>query len=598
MASSSSIQSLLGCVPGQLDSTQPSRILRHKDSILRFASFDAQTAHPTDSIRLQAQSASSFSRPRRIVIEEFPSGDATWRWVPNARLESGAEEGHFPRPVEISGIPIIVSQEQWDIYKLDPLYDCFVSESFTVITRVDTSTKPTTSVNKKHRRSSSAESSHQSPRKKQVISVDSDEEVKNMDVDPLPVPFTKRGPKPVKDQNRQQRREKLSRRTDNLTTRALSEDFPDIGKRKASEVPDIIYTANMSPLESTSFAFRQPLRKRAKTASFETKTRSYDAKRTERQRRRQERDLERLEVRRIRRENEFLRDAFADLPGSQGHSQGTVNGRSSVNYSRPQTQEPSPTDGPSQPHYREPSQPYQIISSSSSSPSASSDDDDTTRLDAIAESRRKLADLERDRPLWEAAAREREEREQRERQAQAERQARREAEARAERERKAQLEAEERRKADMARREQEAFARAERDRVRRQQRQWSHGPWTVQRALERYRVMSETFDSTKFSAKQPLTFEIVPWPILSHTFSVEDIDWDTVEKFFGSVRPLMRHNDYKTFIDKARIRFHPDRWRSRGLLKSMVDDAERGCIDVAVNTVAQAITPMWQELKN
>lgn len=44
-------------------------------------------------------------------------------------------------------------------------------------------------------------------------------------------------------------------------------------------------------------------------------------------------------------------------------------------------------------------------------------------------------------------------------------------------------------------------------------------------------------------------------------------------------------------------RFHPDRWRARGLLKSMEDHDERGFIEVAANTVAQALTPLWREVK-
>lgn len=64
-----------------------------------------------------------------------------------------------------------------------------------------------------------------------------------------------------------------------------------------------------------------------------------------------------------------------------------------------------------------------------------------------------------------------------------------------------------------------------------------------------------------------------------------------------AVRPSMRAQDYKTFVQKSHLRFHPDRWRSRGLLKAVLDDTERECLDVAANTVAQALTPIWSELK-
>ena len=53
----------------------------------------------------------------------------------------------------------------------------------------------------------------------------------------------------------------------------------------------------------------------------------------------------------------------------------------------------------------------------------------------------------------------------------------------------------------------------------------------------------------------------------------------------------------RTYVLMNVSRFHPDRWRARGLLKSMEDDDERGFIEVAANTVAQALTPLWREVR-
>jgi len=78
---------------------------------------------------------------------------------------------------------------------------------------------------------------------------------------------------------------------------------------------------------------------------------------------------------------------------------------------------------------------------------------------------------------------------------------------------------------------------------------------------------------------------------------VEDIEWAAVEKFFESVKPHMRLQDYKAFVEKSHRRFHPDRWRARGLLTSIPDDEDRECIEVAANTVAQALTPLWRQVK-
>jgi hypothetical protein len=216
----------------------------------------------------------------------------------------------------------------------------------------------------------------------------------------------------------------------------------------------------------------------------------------------------------------------------------------------------------------------------------------------IAESRRKIAKLERDRPLWEEAARarERHEREEEEeRRAAQERRKREEAEAlaRAEQERRLEAEQRERERARQA----EAEAEAAKRRAEAQRAHWARGPWTSQRALERYRVLCESFDEAAKPAS--LTFEDIPWPTLCapFTFGPEDIDWAAVETFFRTVRGHMRAQDYRVFVEKSHRRFHPDRWSARDLLAAIREDDARGMIEVAVNTAAQALTPLWREAR-
>ena len=197
----------------------------------------------------------------------------------------------------------------------------------------------------------------------------------------------------------------------------------------------------------------------------------------------------------------------------------------------------------------------------------------------IAESRRKIAELERDRPLWEAAARARERQEREEETAQR---------ARAERARReAEREQERAREAEAAKRRAEAAQRA----------RWAHGPWTSLRALERYRTLCESFDEAAKPAA--LAFGDVPWPTLGrpYSFGPEDIDWAAVETFFHTVRGHMRAQDYRIFVQNSHRRFHPDRWRARGLLTAVKDENARGMIEVAANTVAQALTPLWREAR-
>lgn len=206
--------------------------------------------------------------------------------------------------------------------------------------------------------------------------------------------------------------------------------------------------------------------------------------------------------------------------------------------------------------FQPPSQSEPEIIFDNSSDEIEEDDPVEAEKRKIEESRRKIAELEKDRPLWETARRERERREkeeERERQA-AKRARERKAEGeRKEREYRERLaeEAEERQK-----REREGRQRREKERKHVQNRaRWASGPWTIQRALERYRSLCEQFDDAKFSSEDPLTFDDIPWPILHCSFSVEDIEWSVVENFFASVKPHMRIQDYKVFVEKSHRRW-------------------------------------------
>ncbi len=120
--------------------------------------------------------------------------------------------------------------------------------------------------------------------------------------------------------------------------------------------------------------------------------------------------------------------------------------------------------------------------------------------------------------------------------------------------------------------------------------------WHEQRALERFKLVSDEFDSLKFQESQPLTFDCVPWPILVQPrhMTFDAIDWSAVEQFFNAMEKLLQDQaEYKVLVEKAHRRFHPDKWRARGLLSSVWDDDLRGKLEAAGNVVAQAITPLW-----
>ncbi|KAI0088651.1 hypothetical protein BDY19DRAFT_178630 [Irpex rosettiformis] len=127
---------------------------------------------------------------------------------------------------------------------------------------------------------------------------------------------------------------------------------------------------------------------------------------------------------------------------------------------------------------------------------------------------------------------------------------------------------------------------------------WDMTMWNVQRALDRFVGVSEEFDSLKFhETAQPLTFESIPWPILDHPhrMSLDLIEGIAVNKFFATMKSMQTHGEYMSMIKKARNRFHPDRWRSRGILNSVLDENLRGRLETAGNEVSKQINHLWDK---
>ncbi|KAJ7263047.1 hypothetical protein C8J57DRAFT_446031 [Mycena rebaudengoi] len=264
----------------------------------------------------------------------------------------------------------------------------------------------------------------------------------------------------------------------------------------------------------------------------------------------------------------------------------------------------------------------------------------------MSESRLKMMQLESDRPLWEEAKKKREEREEEElarkdkrrRQTELEesrrkmrefqvQEAERKVAEEARRKERRRREAEEKAKREKEEAERKAREKAETERKEREEREkrerakrwmaatkkeekrcqlrdierWGTGEWTEARALERLRALMGEFEKIKFSEEQPLTFEVVPWPMLVDPFDmdVEQIDWNAVEAFFARAKGQLLANpaDYKTLVERAHRMFHPDKWKARGLLSTVIDDALRKSLETAGNVVAQAMTPLWRKSK-
>lgn len=133
---------------------------------------------------------------------------------------------------------------------------------------------------------------------------------------------------------------------------------------------------------------------------------------------------------------------------------------------------------------------------------------------------------------------------------------------------------------------------------RRDQLPWSQlVKWSSKHAVDRFKAVSLEFDEIKFSGVQPLTFESVPWPDLRdpNKLRFEHIDWSSVEKFFSEMRALLDASEYKEIVVKAHRRFHPDKWRARGLLSTVLDADLRSQLEAAGLVVSQSLTPLWRE---
>ncbi|PFH51481.1 hypothetical protein AMATHDRAFT_80212 [Amanita thiersii Skay4041] len=592
---------LTGTVPGLLDPTQPLRLLRHPTSTLLFAAFDPLTATvQRDLPDIHKRSLDKeLYRPKRVVVEIALNGGRYWRFVPNARREEGVvDEGSWPRDVDICGEIYNCTQDQWDIHKLDPQYDCCVWNSPQLST-IRRSTFPRSTVDSASKKrpadtqSPERSSSHMSKRRKRAFihskiseydcdSIEQEEvEVVEMIIDNQPPlvadPYLYKGethvPERAAGRNQNGRKFKPTQRTReslNMKLSSISEDneahehldpFSDnvVHDRKRKdpldssgpfEDPEYVLT---NAYQRTIYAYTQK-GKRARTVSPRSSKRELESKRLKRSRQKNERREREQQATRESKDATFLRSLFAELPDDMRD----------CGIEHQQSDEA--TDALAQ-----------------------SKEEELARRAAIEESQRKLAQLEADRPLWEDAAKRRMMRENAEQQAIRVKAAslnhrpveKKVSEKHGHRKETSRQENESKDQEEVKRQHEEAASR-EKERRKRQQQRWAFGPWTVQRAIERYKYLSEDFDNTKFSNELPLTIEAVPWPVLHPPtrFTLADVDWQAVEEFFDAVKIHMMPQELKTFVEKSHRRFHPDRWRSRSLLKTVVDDEERDCLEV------------------
>ncbi|KAK1227074.1 hypothetical protein PQX77_009907 [Marasmius sp. AFHP31] len=155
-------------------------------------------------------------------------------------------------------------------------------------------------------------------------------------------------------------------------------------------------------------------------------------------------------------------------------------------------------------------------------------------------------------------------------------------------------------------RREQAEAR-ERKRCReRDMERWGKGEWTPSTALERFKLVLAEFETTPYTDDQPLTMGAVPWPILTDPFefdsedpgdALEEMEWAMVETFFKEVVNLVDGPEHRSLLERTNLAFHPDRWKARRVLDTVVNEDVRGWLETKGNMVAQAVTPLWRESK-
>ncbi|KAG5353301.1 hypothetical protein E4T56_gene1226 [Termitomyces sp. T112] len=127
--------------------------------------------------------------------------------------------------------------------------------------------------------------------------------------------------------------------------------------------------------------------------------------------------------------------------------------------------------------------------------------------------------------------------------------------------------------------------------------------WERSAALERFLLVLDEFEgrTRSVSETRPLTFEGIPWPTLDNpltpSFQADAITWEKVEAFFSYAKRTLLHHQYSKLVERVHRLFHPDKWRARRVLDTVPGTDLRQAVEQSVNTVAQAMTPIWKESK-
>ncbi|KAG6880331.1 hypothetical protein C0992_011080 [Termitomyces sp. T32_za158] len=620
-ASSSTLPRLLN--PGVLDRNQSLRIRRHPESKISFASFDPHTA--TSNLVLpefeQLSLKAELNRSTRVVIETLPSGVSTWRFVPKAQKAEGIpDEGIWPRVVEVFGLqpacPLITKRVEQPFQA--PHHDPHKNDG------------PASPLPPKSRNRARFQT--------ETDSEEEQDEVEGMIIDDEhPIQRSTRHGTQEKEWkrgkvDRKTRREKTAQRTwrlsreDNLeeppeAARSVAEEStpgpskstfrrsdgraksapaqPGPGKRKVNFLFESLETngnhgavnirfTDDTPPKDIAANYTTSRKKKARTVSPDEIRKTLRAKRAAIRQQRKEQRKQEFEMRRMDREETLLQEALmsdVEMPDAASmelpQSQGTVE----MNSPSPERQDVHEED-----HFEE----------KTPVPDDFVDDDKAAHAARIEQSRRKMAELEKDRPLWNAAAARRMEQQQLEeesfRREATEKRAKTAQHQKQERLKREEEERTKKEEAVQAAQQQEIQVLIDRENKRRQRLQqmfdyWSSAAWSATLALDRYRALLHEFGQTKFiPGIIPLRTCDVPWPVLPREYTLQCVTLEEITKFFDTMQVILSMEDYKDLLKKSSLRFHPDHWRVR--LDSVVNEEERKAIAEVNAMIIQHLTSL------
>ncbi|KAG7447380.1 uncharacterized protein BT62DRAFT_931218 [Guyanagaster necrorhizus] len=122
--------------------------------------------------------------------------------------------------------------------------------------------------------------------------------------------------------------------------------------------------------------------------------------------------------------------------------------------------------------------------------------------------------------------------------------------------------------------------------------------WSDKKAIVRAQRCLEEFEETSFSRqRKPLTFEDVPWPVLTDvsTLGPRDITKKKISKFFAVAEESLGNERYWDMLERMYEAFKKQRWEKRGLLDSIADGQLCGELEHAREIIWAAVKPLWKD---